>query len=141
MLNTNFPLLSIENLRVWFELRRLGFGHAGYVHAVDGVSFNLTQGEAIAIVGESGCGKSSLMKSIIGLLPAREGRILFDNVDIYQLNKQDLRTHRARIGYVQQDPFGALPPFMNVQEILEEPLIIEGIQTKQGRLRTHPQGA
>ena len=132
---SNTPLLSIENLKVWFELRRLGFGHAGYVHAVDGVSFELVQGEAIAIVGESGCGKSSLMKSIIGLLPAREGKVIFDRVDIYQLNKTELRKHRARIGYVQQDPFGALPPFMNVQEILEEPLIIEGIHSKEERLQ------
>lgn len=129
------PLLSIENLKVWFELRRLGFGHAGYVHAVDGVSFELVQGEAIAIVGESGCGKSSLMKSIIGLLPAREGKVIFDQVDIYHLSKKELRKHRARIGYVQQDPFGALPPFMNVQEILEEPLIIEGIHSKEERLK------
>ena len=60
-------LLSIQDLHVWFELRRFGFGHAGYVHAVDGVNFDLNYGEAIAVVGESGCGKSSLMKTILGL--------------------------------------------------------------------------
>ena len=60
-------LLSIDDLHVWFELRRFGFGHAGYVKAVDGVSFDLHTGEAIAVVGESGCGKSSLMKTILAL--------------------------------------------------------------------------
>ena len=60
-------LLSVQDLNVWFELRRLGFGRAGHVHAVDGVSFDLHHGEAIAVVGESGCGKSSLMKTILGL--------------------------------------------------------------------------
>lgn len=135
MLPSPKPLLSIENVKVWFELRRLGFGHAGYVHAVDGVSFNLVQGEAIAIVGESGCGKSSLMKSIIGLLPTRQGKVIFNQVDIYQLSKKELRKHRSHIGYVQQDPFGALPPFMNIQEILDEPLIIQGIKSKDERLQ------
>ncbi len=127
------PLLSIQNLRVWFELHRLGLGHAGYVHAVDGVSFDLAHGEAIAVVGESGCGKSSLMKTILGLHPAREGRVVFDNVDIYRLGSKELRDHRARIGYVQQDPFGALPPFMSVREILEEPLIIAGVRSRRER--------
>ncbi len=60
-------LLSVSDLKVWFELRKWGFGHAGYVRAVDGVSFELANGEAVAVVGESGCGKSSLMKTILGL--------------------------------------------------------------------------
>src|SRR5678815_4854163 len=60
------PLLAIQDLHVWYELRRLGFGHAGYVKAVDGVTFRLEEGETIAVVGESGCGKSSLMKTILG---------------------------------------------------------------------------
>ena len=64
-------LLSIQDLHVWFELRRFGFGHAGYVKAVDGVSFDLAEGETVAVVGESGCGKSSLMKTILALLKAR----------------------------------------------------------------------
>jgi peptide/nickel transport system ATP-binding protein len=135
MNNATTPLLSVLNLRVWFELRRFGFGHAGYVHAVDGISFDLERGAAIAVVGESGCGKSSLMKTILGLNPAREGKVIFDDTDIYQLDKKDLRKYRARIGFVQQDPFGALPPFMTVQEILEEPLIIAGVRSKPERVQ------
>lgn len=129
-------LLSINDLHVWFELRRLGFGHAGYVKAVDGVTFDLHYGETIAIVGESGCGKSSLMKTILGLNKPTKGSITFDGKqDVGTLEGEALRQYRAKIGYVQQDPFGALAPFMNVQRILEEPLIINGIKDPAERER------
>lgn len=117
-------LLSVQNLQVWFALRRFGFGIAGYVHAVDGVSFQLHEGEAVAIVGESGSGKSTLMRAILGLHRPRAGHIIFEGRDIPRLKPADLRWYRTRVGYVQQDPYGALPPFMTVRQILEEPLII-----------------
>jgi peptide/nickel transport system ATP-binding protein len=81
-------LLSVQNVRVWFELRRFGLGVAGYVRAVDGVNFDLRRGEAIAIVGESGCGKSSLMRTVLGLHRPREGRILFDGRDISHFSRR-----------------------------------------------------
>lgn len=127
------PLLSIRDLRVWFELRRWGFGHAGYVRAVDDVSFEVGRGEAIAVVGESGCGKSSLMKTILGLNKPTGGSILFDGQDISRFTSAEMRWYRAQVGYVQQDPFGALPPFMTIQRILEEPLIIGGLRDKVER--------
>ena len=71
-------LLSIQDLKVWFELRRFGFGHAGFVRAVDDVTFDVKHGEAIAVVGESGCGKSSLMKTILGLYRPTEGKVVFE---------------------------------------------------------------
>ena len=71
-------LLSIQDLHVWFELRRFGFGHAGYVRAVDGVSFDLKRRETVAVVGESGCGKSSLMKTILGINIPTKGELFFD---------------------------------------------------------------
>lgn len=132
---TQDVLLSFQDLHVWFELRRLGFGHAGYVKAVDGVTFDLHYGETIAIVGESGCGKSSLMKTILGLNKPTNGKVLFENKDIGTLTGEALRQYRAEIGYVQQDPFGALAPFMNIQRILEEPLIINGIKDPAERER------
>ncbi len=128
------PLLSVQNLRVWFELRKWGFGIAGYVRAVDGVSFDLDYGEAIAIVGESGCGKSSLMRTILGLHRPREGRILFEGQDIFAGGREGLRRYRMKVGYVQQDPYGALPPFMSVRRILEEPLILAGVRDKRERM-------
>ena len=128
------PLLSIQELRVWFELRRFGFGHAGYVHAVDGVSFNLDNGEAVAVVGESGCGKSSLMKTILGINKPTKGDVVFQGHKLTEMNGAKLRWYRSQVGYVQQDPYGALPPFMSVQQILEEPLIINGVKDKNTRL-------
>ena len=129
------PLLRIEDLHVWYELKRWGFGHAGFVQAVDGVSFDLKRGEAMACVGESGCGKSSLMKTILGLNRPTKGDVIFDDERLTELKGEDLRLFRAKIGYVQQDPFGALPPFMNVQGILEEPLIINKVKDQEERLQ------
>lgn len=131
----NEVLLSIQDLKVWFELRRFGFGHAGYVKAVDGISFDLNHGEAVAVVGESGCGKSSLMKTILGLYTPRAGEVVFDGAKLSELKDDGMRVYHSRVGYVQQDPFGALPPFMNVERILEEPLIIGGVKDKVERDR------
>ncbi|MCB0114262.1 MAG: ABC transporter ATP-binding protein, partial [Caldilineaceae bacterium] len=127
------PLLSLRNLHTWFELKRFGFGHAGTVRAVDDVSFDLHRREAIAIVGESGCGKSTLMKTILGLHRPTKGQVLFDGKDLSEMDDAGLQWYRAQVGYVQQDPFGALPPFMQVERILEEPLIIHGMKDKRER--------
>jgi peptide/nickel transport system ATP-binding protein len=126
-------LLSIDGLHVWFELRRFGFGHAGYVKAVDNVTFDLHRGEAIAVVGESGCGKSSLMKTILGLNRPTKGDVSFEGRRLSELDRKGMRWYRARVGYVQQDPFGALAPFMTVMRILEEPLIIHGVRSRAER--------
>jgi peptide/nickel transport system ATP-binding protein len=128
------PLLQIQDLHIWYELKRFGFGHAGYVRAVDGVTFDLKQGEAIACVGESGCGKSSLMKAILGLNWPTKGDVIFDHTRLSEVRGENLRLYRSKIGYVQQDPFGALPPFMTIQRILEEPMIVNGIKDKEDRL-------
>jgi len=132
---SNGALLSIRDLRVWFELRRWGFGHAGYVRAVDGVNFDLHHGEAIGVVGESGCGKTTLMKTILGLYQPTEGEVVFDGTNLSDLGTHEMRMYRSHVGYVQQDPYGALPPFMNVQRILEEPMIINGVKSKEARDR------
>ncbi|HEX2990360.1 MAG TPA: dipeptide/oligopeptide/nickel ABC transporter ATP-binding protein, partial [Anaerolineales bacterium] len=127
-------LLTIDNLHVWYELRKFGFGHAGYVKAVDGVSFEMVEGETVAVVGESGCGKSSLMKTILGLNTPTSGEVIFDGDKLSELGANGLRDYRFKVGYVQQDPYGALPPFMSVQKILEEPLIISGMRSREERL-------
>ncbi|MCL4273334.1 MAG: ABC transporter ATP-binding protein [Anaerolineales bacterium] len=133
--NEKDNLLEIRGLRVWFELRRFGFGHAGYVRAVDGVNFDLARGEAIAVVGESGCGKSSLMKTILGLNKPTEGNITFDGNKMENFSRSAMRWYHSSVGYVQQDPYGALPPFMSIMRILEEPLIINGVKDKAERER------
>lgn len=133
--NSNGPLLQVQDLHVWFELRKFGFGHAGYVRAVDDVSFELEAGQAIAVVGESGCGKSSLMKTILGINTPIKGEIIFDGQKMSELDRKGMLEFRSKIGFVQQDPYGALPPFMNIHKILEEPLIINGVKDPKERLK------
>ena len=131
---TKEVLLSVNDLHVWFELKRFGFGRAGYVKAVDGVTFDVHSGEAIAVVGESGCGKSSLMKTILGLYKPTKGQIIFDNKNLKDLNTKGMHWYHSHVGYVQQDPYGALAPFMSIEKILEEPLIIGGVKNKKERM-------
>jgi peptide/nickel transport system ATP-binding protein len=125
----NDVLLSVKDLHTHFELRRGVFGRAGFVHAVDGVSFELRRGEAVAVVGESGCGKSTLARTVLGLYRPTKGQVLFEGRPL----DGDLRWYRRQIGYVQQDPYGALPPFMDVHRILMEPLVINDFQGDRER--------
>ncbi|HHT37722.1 MAG: ABC transporter ATP-binding protein [Candidatus Wallacebacter cryptica] len=127
------PILKVENLHTWFEIRRLGFFKAGDVRALDGVSFELYQGETVSIVGESGCGKSTLAKTILGLNQPTKGKMYFDGKDMSEFTKEDIKKYHSDVGYVQQDPYGALPPFMTVRRILEEPMLINGITDKAER--------
>ena len=126
-------LISVKNLHVWFELKKWGFSHVGWVRAVDNVNFELKRGEAIAIVGESGCGKSSLMKTLLLLNRPHKGQVIFEGRDISNLKGKALKAYRSQIGYVQQDPYGALPPFMPIHRIMEEPLIVNGVKNKKER--------
>ncbi len=126
-------LLSVKDLCTWFELRRMGFLKAGMVRAVDGVSFELKKGEAAAFVGESGCGKSSLARTLLGLYPPTKGEVLFEGVSITSLTGKARHRYKAKVGYVQQDPYGALPPFMKIKTILAEPLIVHGVKEKRER--------
>jgi peptide/nickel transport system ATP-binding protein len=131
-LNNNL-LLNVNDLHVWFELRKWVFMHSGYVRAVDGITFNLNNGQTIAIVGESGCGKTSLMRTILLLNRPTKGEVIFEGSVINDLKAGDLKAYRSEVGYVQQDPYGAMPPFMSIQAILEEPLKINGVKDPKER--------
>ena len=129
------PALVVSDLHVRFELRRWGFGRAGAIRAVDGVSFTLRQGEATAVVGESGCGKPTLARTILGLHRPAGGQVVFEGIHVDSLKSKEMQRYRSRVGYVQQDPYGALAPFMSVNRILEEPLIINKVGGKSERTR------
>jgi len=131
----NDTLLSVRDLRTHFELRRWVFARAGFVRAVDGVSFDLRRGETIAVVGESGCGKSTLAKTILGLHRPTRGEVLFEGKRLDGLSARDMSWYRSQVGYVQQDPYGALAPFMTVRRILDEPLIINRAGARAERER------
>jgi len=126
------PLLSIKGLHTWYELKRWGFFHAGYVKALDGVSFDLKHGDALTVVGESGSGKTTLLKTILGLAPVTKGEISFAGRKRDRRGKS-LAWLRSQVGFVQQDPYGALPPFLNVRRILEEPMLVNKFGTAAGR--------
>ena len=132
---TNNTLLSVKDLRTWFELKRWGLFSAGFVKAVDGVSFELKKGEAVTIVGESGSGKTTLLRTLLGLTPPTGGEMVFDGRTLDYKKASDLTWLRWQTGFVQQDPYGALAPFMNVHRILMEPLIINKIRKSEREQR------
>ena len=122
-------LLSVKDLHVWFELRRFGFGHAGYVKAVDGVTFDLQYSDTIAIVGESGCGKSVTAMSITRLVspPGRivGGEILLNGRNLVSMSDQEMRQIRGkRISMILQDPQTSLNPVFTVGNQLIEAIKI-----------------
>lgn len=129
----NNELLRVEELKVWFDIKKGLFSKPMYVRAVDGVNFTLNSGESISLVGESGSGKTTLGKTILRLYKPTGGKIIFDGRDISNSELKDIKWYRRETGLVQQDPFGALPPHFTIYRILEEPLIIHNIGNKLER--------
>lgn len=129
----NNELLRVEELKVWFDIKKSLFSKPVYVKAVDGVNFTLNSGESISLVGESGSGKTTLGKTILRLYKPTSGKIIFDGKDISDSDLKDIKWYRRETGLVQQDPFGALPPHFTIYRILEEPLIIHNIGNKSER--------
>lgn len=118
------PLLEVRNLKTWFPVRRGIFsGKTGYVRAVDGVSFELQQNETLGLVGESGCGKTTLGRTLLALEKATEGEILFDGLSIPSMNRKQMDRLRRRIQVVFQDPLSSLNPRMNIMDIVTEGLV------------------
>jgi len=122
-------LVRVEDLKVYFPLRSgLMFDrHVGDVKAVDGVTFGVRRGETLGLVGESGCGKTTVGRSILRLIEPTAGKVEFDGVDLGSLSKAELRTMRRRMQMVFQDPYSSLNPRQNVGAIVAEPFKIHGI--------------
>ncbi|MCX8184101.1 MAG: ABC transporter ATP-binding protein [Crenarchaeota archaeon] len=126
-------LLKVVDLRKYFEIKRGLFSKPLVVKAVDGVSFELKEGEAISLVGESGSGKTTLAKTILRLYEPTDGTLFFNGKDITHLNTKNLMWYRKTVQLVQQDPFGSLPYFLTIREILEEPLRIHKVGDERSR--------
>lgn len=130
------PVLSVSHLSARFPVRsRILRRHVANLHAVEDVSFDLHPHETVAIIGESGCGKSSLAKSLLRLIPTQEGRALLAGRDLLSLGSQALRAARKDIQMIFQDPYAALDPRMSVRQILSEPLRISGLAVEEETLQ------
>jgi len=127
-------LLKVKNIKKYFPIRTGMFARkAGDVKAVDDVSFEVYEGETLGIVGESGCGKSTTGRVIMRLHEATEGSIEFQGVELTKLSDEKMRKVRRDIQMVFQDPYASLNPRHSIETILEEPLIVHGIGTKEER--------
>jgi peptide/nickel transport system ATP-binding protein/oligopeptide transport system ATP-binding protein len=121
-------LLEVTDLIKHYPVRRgLLRRRAGTVHAVDGVSFSLGIGETLGLVGESGCGKSTVARSVLRLVEPTSGRIRIKGSDITHLGKTEMRAHRREMQIVFQDPFASLNPRMRAGDIVGEPLTVHGL--------------
>ncbi|MCU0589904.1 MAG: ATP-binding cassette domain-containing protein [Desulfobacterales bacterium] len=127
-------ILRVENLKKHFPVRRGIFQRTvGWVRAVENVSLALAPGKTIGLVGESGCGKTTVARMILNLLPADGGRILYKGNDICGLSDRDMKPFRKEIQIVFQDPYGSLNPRMTVGQTLSEGLRMTGARGRTGR--------
>ena len=118
------PLLQVRNLVVEYPVK------GGVYRAVDDVSFTVERGSTLAVVGESGCGKSTIARSLVRLLKPTSGQLLLAGTDLAAMSERQLRPIRSRVQMVFQDPYGSLDPHLSAQEIVAEPLQQRGMSSK-----------
>ena len=129
-------VLKVNGLRVWFPVKAgILKRTVGHVKAVDGISFELKKGETLAVVGESGCGKTTIGKSIVGLAPRTEGDVML-SVNNGEMTQPDMATLRQRVQMIFQDPFSSLDPRLMVGETIEEGMEVHGIGKDAAERRT-----
>jgi oligopeptide transport system ATP-binding protein len=118
------PILAVRGLRVYFEIRSNEglFSKPQTLRAVDGVTFDLFQGETLGVVGESGCGKSTMARGVLGLVPATAGEVLFGGKVLTRLDAGEMRAQRQHLQIIFQDPLASLDPRMTLGQIIAEPL-------------------
>lgn len=124
----NEVLVQVKNLKKYFKV-----GKNAILKAVDNVSFDIKKGETLGLVGESGCGKTTCGRTVLGLYSATGGEVLFDGVDIHKLDKKEKKEFTKRAQVIFQDPYASLNPRMTVGDIIGEGIDIHGIHTGQER--------
>ena len=130
------PLLDVRDLKTYFPIRTgLLQRVTDHFKAVDGVSFSIGSGETLGLVGESGCGKTTVGRTLLRLVPATGGRVVFDNHDVFRAHGAELQRLRRNMQIVFQDPAGSLNPRMRIAGIVGEPLVIHGLVSDRDELR------
>ena len=123
------PILKVRNLKTWYPLRKGVFGRTyNYIKSVDDVSFDVYPGETLGLVGESGCGKTTLGRSILRLVEPTSGEVIFEGNDITKLNHKELREYRKQAQIIFQDPYSSLNPRICIGDAIAEPMMIHGIE-------------
>lgn len=130
------PLLSVKDLKTHFPIRSgLLQRVTGYVKAVDGVSFELGRGETLGLVGESGCGKTTVGRTLLRLIPNSGGSVTFEGKDVFKAQGAEMKALRRDMQIIFQDPAGSLNPRMRIASIVGEPLIVHGLVKDRRQLR------
>ena len=125
------PLIQVKDLKKYYPVKTGIIPHVtDYVKAVDGVSFSIYEGEILGLVGESGCGKTTIGKLLTGLEKPTEGAILYRGMDILDWTAKEQKKYRTKIQMIFQDPYSSLNPAWTVGRILREPLILSGVKDK-----------
>jgi oligopeptide transport system ATP-binding protein len=126
--DTREPLITVDELKTYYPIKKGVFSRtAGHVKAVDGVSFSIYEGETLGLVGESGCGKSTIGRSIVRLETPTEGKVIFKGNDISHLSNKQLSGYRSDLQIIFQDPYSSLNPRKRVKDIIAEPLKVHRI--------------
>ncbi|MDQ8051533.1 MAG: ABC transporter ATP-binding protein [Pedobacter sp.] len=137
-LYTQKPLLQVKELCTWYPIKKGLFGKAtDHVKAVDHITFDVFPGETLGLVGESGCGKTTLGRSILRLVEPTSGTILFDGTDLTQLNKKELRKMRRDVQLIFQDPYSSLNPKITVGNAIMEPLQVHHVFSSDAERKAH----
>ena len=130
------PILKVEHLQTWYPLKKGIFSRVyDHVKAVDDVSLEVFEGETLGLVGESGCGKTTLGRSILRLLEPTGGKVFFDGLEVTALNAKELRDFRKQAQIVFQDPYSSLNPRIRIGEAIAEPLKVHGIEKDRKKCR------